>query len=232
MAKKTTEQFIESAILVHGNRYDYSETHYKKALEKVVVICKKHGRFHQEASSHLKGKGCLKCKNEKLSKDRRMTSCEFVERARSVHGEEYDYKGVKYTNNRTSVEIGCRDHGAFMQVPNTHLSGSGCPCCNSAGFRLDKSGCLYVLFSADKAWMKIGISNVVKSRLKRLRWATPFRFDVELIINGAGKVMSDLEKDLHSRCESANLKGFDGSTEWFIRDDMIIKNINQRVGSR
>jgi len=43
--KKSREQFIEDAILVHGNVYDYSKVEYINALTKVCIICLKHGEF-------------------------------------------------------------------------------------------------------------------------------------------------------------------------------------------
>ena len=55
---------------------------------------------------------------------------EFIEKARKVHGDEYDYSKVEYKNNKTKVCIICPKHGEFWQKPNSHLSsGQGCPKC-------------------------------------------------------------------------------------------------------
>tara|TARA_R110002020_G_scaffold37283_1_gene112743 strand:- start:918 stop:1325 length:408 start_codon:yes stop_codon:yes gene_type:complete len=59
--RDTKEDFIEKAKKVHGNRYIYSEVNYKKSVNKVIIICHLHGKFSQEAASHLKGSGCRKC---------------------------------------------------------------------------------------------------------------------------------------------------------------------------
>ena len=62
MGKKlTTEEFIERAREVHGDRYDYSQTVYRKSKETVDIICPIHGLFQQTAISHLCGHGCYKC---------------------------------------------------------------------------------------------------------------------------------------------------------------------------
>ena len=64
MPKKiTTEDFISRAMIVHGDKYDYSKTIYANAKEKVTIFCKKHGvEFHQSPTNHLQGKvGCNKC---------------------------------------------------------------------------------------------------------------------------------------------------------------------------
>ena len=55
-----TKEFIEKAIKIHGDKYDYSNVEYKKALEKVKIICKEHGDFEQKPNSHLTGYGCKK----------------------------------------------------------------------------------------------------------------------------------------------------------------------------
>lgn len=60
---------------------------------------------------------------------RKLTKEEFIDKARNVHGDEYDYSNVNYTNNRTKIEIICHIHGSFWQTPGMHLSGNGCPEC-------------------------------------------------------------------------------------------------------
>jgi len=60
---------------------------------------------------------------------RRLTTEEFISKAISIHGNEYDYSRVKYFNTKTKVQIICKTHGEFLQVPNSHLSGNGCMLC-------------------------------------------------------------------------------------------------------
>lgn len=60
------EKYIEKAISVHGNYYDYSKVEYVNAKTKVHIICPRHGSFLQESDSHLAGKGCPKCKSSVL----------------------------------------------------------------------------------------------------------------------------------------------------------------------
>lgn len=61
--KKTTDIFIEEAIKIHGKRYDYSKVEYKRAHDKVCIICPEHGEFWQTPHSHLSMKcGCKSCK--------------------------------------------------------------------------------------------------------------------------------------------------------------------------
>jgi hypothetical protein len=57
------------------------------------------------------------------------TTEQFVQDARCVHGDTYDYSMVIYINSATKVQIGCIQHGIFLQTPNDHLGGHGCNKC-------------------------------------------------------------------------------------------------------
>ena len=62
MAKRlTTEQFIEEARKIHGDKYDYSKAEYVNAKTNVRIICPKHGEFLVLPKAHLNGKGCQEC---------------------------------------------------------------------------------------------------------------------------------------------------------------------------
>ena len=62
----------------------------------------------------------------------KVTTEEFIAKAKAVHGDRYDYSKVKYVNNQTPVEILCSIHGVFVQRPHNHLKGNGCPKCSRA----------------------------------------------------------------------------------------------------
>ena len=123
MAKKiTTKEFIEKARKIHGEKYDYSKVEYKKMHEKVCIICPEHGEFWQTPHHHLRGQECPKCGNIKISKKLKMTTEEFIEKARKVHGDKYDYSKVDYKNNNTKVCIIKHGYGEFWQTPSCHLN--------------------------------------------------------------------------------------------------------------
>ena len=54
---------------------------------------------------------------------------QIIDKFRSVHGEKYDYKDVKYLTMHDKVCIICPEHGEFYQEPRSHLKGQGCPVC-------------------------------------------------------------------------------------------------------
>ena len=127
--KYTTNDFIEKARKIHGDKYDYSKVEYKNNRTKVCIICPKHGEFWQTPKNHLKGQGCNKCAIEYKTSKRTSTIEQFIERAKEVHGDRYDYSEVEYKNSRTKICIICPEHGEFWQTPYEHLKGSGCPDC-------------------------------------------------------------------------------------------------------
>lgn len=55
------QTFINDAIKVHGNQYDYSKVDINGKLKKVEIICKEHGSFFMMPSLHLRGEGCKLC---------------------------------------------------------------------------------------------------------------------------------------------------------------------------
>lgn len=131
MSKKlTTEEFIQKAKQIHGNKYDYSKTQYINIHEDVCIICYKHGEFWQRADNHIcKRYGCPKCKTEKVGNLKRKSLEQFVEDARKIHGNKYDYSKAEYINAHTKLEIVCPKHGSFWQNPDDHLSDKKCPIC-------------------------------------------------------------------------------------------------------
>jgi G:T-mismatch repair DNA endonuclease (very short patch repair protein) len=132
--KKTIEQFIEDAKLIHGDKYDYSKVNYISALKKVIIICKIHGEFQQQPTNHCCQKqGCPKCVG------RNRTSEEFVKKAIQIHGDKYDYSKVDYINSNTKITIICKTHGEFNQTPNSHLLGQGCQICGDVNGSLKRS---------------------------------------------------------------------------------------------
>lgn len=53
----------------------------------------------------------------------------FIKKSNNIHGNKYDYSNVEYINAKTKVRIICPEHGGFMQTPDSHSRGVGCPKC-------------------------------------------------------------------------------------------------------
>lgn len=127
--RRTIEDFIKRAIAVHGNRYDYSKSIYFGCMDKIEVICQKHGPFWQMANSHLQGVGCPQCGWKRISHKNSLSLEDFVKKAKEKHGTKYDYSKSVYLGCEKKMEIICPIHGTFWQEPNNHLRGGGCRSC-------------------------------------------------------------------------------------------------------
>jgi len=60
---------------------------------------------------------------------KRLTTEEFITRAKLVHGDTYRYDNTVYSRAKEPITITCKVHGDFTQIADTHLSGSGCKKC-------------------------------------------------------------------------------------------------------
>ena len=98
MSKRlTTNEVIEQFKKVHRDKYDYSLVEYKTCQEKVKIICPIHGIFEQTPLEHKQGNNCPKCSHRSY----KYTTDEWIEKAKVVHGNKYDYSKVDYKNNQT-----------------------------------------------------------------------------------------------------------------------------------
>jgi hypothetical protein len=121
----TKEDFIKEARVIHGDKYDYSKVIYNKSIDDVIIICPEHGEFLTQPTVHINNKrGCSKCAGHYMDTEY------FKEKAKTIHGNKYDYSKVVYEHNAKKVIIICPEHGEFAQAPNSHLSNAtGCPEC-------------------------------------------------------------------------------------------------------
>jgi hypothetical protein len=127
----STDEFIKKAKLIHGDKYDYTKTNYEKVNKNVIIACPDHGEFLQTPGSHLSGSNCYDCSVDIIKSKTRLTTKEFIEKAKLIHGDQYDYSKVKYQNSRTKITIICKEHGEFMMEANSHTSGGqNCPKCS------------------------------------------------------------------------------------------------------
>jgi len=129
MKRDTKEEFINKAIKIHKNNYDYSLVQYIRSKSKVIIICRKHKEFSIRPNDHLNGQGCPECKKETLSKLKKHTINNFLIKANKIHNYTYDYSQSIYNGTGINIKIICKKHGIFKQTPHNHLTGQGCPTC-------------------------------------------------------------------------------------------------------
>ena len=220
--KSNNDTFIEKAREVHGNNYDYDLVNYEHVHKKVTIICNKHGTFNQTPGSHLGGSGCPECGEVTRFKARRSDTNSFIEKAKQIHCDKYNYTHVDYINDRTKIIVICFVHGSFKILPGVHLRGRGCPGCSEYGFNRTRPASLYVLRSDCGRYMKIGITHNPKQRHNKLKRDTPFSFKRIELIEGPGDQIANLEKELLAEYQPAEFtETFDGYTEWRLWSDSI-----------
>ena len=83
MKKLTTEQFIQKAQGIHGEKYDYSKTLYINNKTKAMINCPVHGDFEQIPMTHLKS-GCRKCGIKIASSKRKINKDDIFEKIKEI----------------------------------------------------------------------------------------------------------------------------------------------------
>lgn len=127
----TKEELLERIKSIYGDKYDYDFSTYTKMIDPMRIICPIHGEFWQSLHQHInKKQGCPKCGLQIRANKRKDTTESFIEKAKHVHGDRYDYSKVNYVDSHTKVCIICPEHGEFWQQPNCHLNGRGCKKCS------------------------------------------------------------------------------------------------------
>jgi hypothetical protein len=152
MNKLTQNDFIKRIESRFGiNKFDYSLLSYKDAHSNVKLVCKNCGNIENKPPTvWYKGFGCLKCQNRRPN-PKQVTKEQFIERAKKIHDDIYDYSKIDYKTLYQEVEIICSKHGSFFQKPAIHLyAKSNCPECNiykgeeQVGIWLNKNNIEYV----------------------------------------------------------------------------------------
>lgn len=237
----TTDDFLQKATQIHGNKYNYSKVEYKGNSIKVIIICPEHGEFLQIPGSHLNGNGCKTCSAAKTALRCAHTTESFITKARKVHASKYSYAKVVYKNNTTKVTITCPTHGDFTQQPQHHTKGAGCPVCakftrtsntwtysgweeagqNSQHF---KNYSLYVLecWDNEEHFFKVGKTYIDIARRYSCYNALPYEWRLVHNEVGSARYISELEVAIQQALKEYRYtpkKPFGGQFECFCSND-------------
>lgn len=218
---RTTAMFIEQAVAVHGNKYDYSLVDYQQK-SKVVILCRScNNQFKQAPSQHVFAKqGCPLCGRKSSAASRAGTTRDFVRKAIKVHSDRYGYSNSVYVRSKVKVLVTCYEHGDFKITPTDLLSGKGCSDCalearigfSRARFiatceRNDSLATLYVvkMTGNNEVFYKVGITS--KSIKERLGYRDiGYKYSVIAEIQEQPAFIYDLEKSVHRLLKSYHYK--------------------------
>ena len=125
---------------VHGDKYGYDKIKYINMTDKVTITCPIHGDFEQQPLYHIKGRGCAKCHQDQVARDRTVPYDQFINSAREIHGNKFEYDKNSYINLSSKIKIYCKKHKSwFNQKAAYHLKFKfGCPKCVSESRSLTK----------------------------------------------------------------------------------------------
>ena len=210
--QKNTDQFIKKAKEVHGDTYNYSKSVYIDCEKDITITCKIHGDFTKKAYFHnIKKEGCPTCSRYNM----RLTTEQFIERAKNTHGDRYNYDKTIYIKTNKKLTITCKVHGDFEQVAANHFNGNGCPLCNlgatySRSDYIKKANgrlCIFYTircFNENEEFYKIGITfKSVKQRYSCTQYM-PYSYEIISEIIGETGVIWDLEKSEKLRLGAFN----------------------------
>lgn len=244
MSKKSnTIEFIEKAIEIHEDKYNYDLVNYINAHIKVKINCSIHGIFEITPNKHLSRRcGCPKCGRVKQFNALRSNIDIFIKKANKVHNFKYNYNFSKYITAHSKIDIFCNKHGIFKQTPSKHLCGDGCPSCgfNSIAEKasLNPTGWSYTnwlnvglksknfdsfkvyiieCWNKDEKFYKIGRTfQTIKKRLSHI----PYKWKIIKVYEGKAIDMCKLEIKLKNKNKEHNYKPsikFHGSKECFTK---------------
>lgn len=124
---KTLEQDFHN---IHNNKYSYDLFIHAGSHKKSIIICPEHGKFEQNPTNHLQGKGCPTCAIELRAENRiKEIREDFITKAKNIHGNKYDYSKTFYNGSSKKCIFICKVHEEFQQLPLAHLKGKGCSKC-------------------------------------------------------------------------------------------------------
>lgn len=165
----------------------------------------------------------------------------FTFKANKIHNNFYNYDKVLYKNGKTKVNINCKIHGDFEQIPESHLNGRGCPKCNKVGFSKESwlkkvknnKALFYILrvYNKDEEFIKFGITS--KSVNERYKYLKNYKIEIKHIKEGSASEIYDIEKRMIKKykcCKIFPKLPFEGWSECFdincLNKDKLYESIN------
>jgi len=204
---KIEKAFLEKANKIYEGKYDYSKMVYVSSKAEIIVVCPLHGEYTVLPGSHVHKtyrSHCPECmKIDRVTKNKN----KFLEEARLIHGDRYDYSEMDYSGiANTKVNINCKLHGSISILPSNHLRGmGGCNKCAIAKTSKDQTRSIedYISEANDIHNNKYDYSRAVYINNKT-------KLEVVCPLHGSFLIRADSHvKSSQSGCPSCATYGFD-----------------------
>ena len=118
------DDFKNKASRIHPN-LNFDKSIYINNKTQIIVTCPFHGDYITTPRTIISGHGCRQCANNKQANDLKL----FIEKAKQLYHDKYEYDKSIYINNKTPIIITCKDHGDWTTSPDSFLDGHGCKKC-------------------------------------------------------------------------------------------------------
>jgi hypothetical protein len=103
----TQKTAIEKCIRIHGVKYNYSNSIYSGAKNKINVLCNDcKSMFNVNFNAHTnknKPVGCSKCAG-----NLKLTTASALDKCRLIHGDKYDYSNTVYYGRNKNINVFCK----------------------------------------------------------------------------------------------------------------------------
>jgi Zn finger protein HypA/HybF involved in hydrogenase expression len=240
--------FIEEAVKVYGDKDDYTNTEVISSKFKVEVRCTKHDfTFKKDIQSYLLGCGCPKCSAENYSLVRTKTTEKYLEEAKNIHNDRFDYTDTLYKSATQPLNVRCKKHNEIFEcIPDNHLKvqSGGCKKCHSeemsamymgregtggytrSGYITQAKGreakvYLIECWDEHETFYKIGKTFLDLSERFKGKKSMPYNFKEIDFHKGDAGYIYDLEVELHRKYKEYKYKPefwFGGHTECYTKN--------------
>lgn len=226
------QKFLNKAILIHNNEFDYSKMNFINNNTKIEIICKEGHHFfdtpkqHNDTRKHKNGYGCNICSTH-ISK---YTAKSYIKKANEVHNNKYDYSLITnetFKNLKDIVYIKCPEHTVFPKNAGSHVYGYGCNECNNHTAKM--TNCIFLkkakkLYENKYEYPNLNIENGNKSKIKIL--CKRKHITIKIVadhLNGSECTMCNKIDKFLILAKNTHLNRFDYSRINYI------KNVNESV---
>lgn len=125
-------QFVKLKLNeIYGDKFTVDYSNFTNLGSKLKFTCNDCGNVvYRVVSTVLKGriKGCRICSTKENAKNRIKSTEDYINQAKLIHGDKYDYTNTEYISSNKKVEVKCKKCGRTFSIEaNSHLQGHGCP---------------------------------------------------------------------------------------------------------
>lgn len=134
--RMNTELFRKKMKEIHGDKYDFSESEYDGAKNRVYFKCPVHGLIYGQPFNLLRGSGCRLCGIAETREKKSLTRGDVEAKLKEIHGDDLYFENIpERPKKKDRIDVYCKIHGKFPSRPDLwHLlvKKTGCRSCKTS----------------------------------------------------------------------------------------------------